>query len=68
MFKAMCPEKQQTSDNLIIVEIFDKRSFSGILRGFLSHLRSRVRIEVRPRKMTQPGCTKMEIPQLLLRV
>ena len=37
----MCPEEQQTSDNLIvkdyffIIEIFDKFSFSSILRGCL---------------------------------
>ena len=41
----MCPEEQQTSDNLIvkdyhrfIIEIFDKFSFSGILRGCLNRL------------------------------
>ena len=40
----MCPEEQQTIDNLIvkdyyfIIEIFDKFSFSYILRGCLSHL------------------------------
>ena len=44
MFTTMCPEEQETSDNLIvkdycsITEIFDKFSFSGILRGCLSHL------------------------------
>ena len=44
MFTAMCPKEQQTRDNLIvkdfcfIIEIFDKFSFSGILRGSLSHL------------------------------
>ena len=44
MFTAMCPEEQETSANLIvkdnsfIIEIFDKFSFSGILRGCLSHL------------------------------
>ena len=44
MFITMCPKEQQTSDNLIgkdncfITEIFDKFSFSGILRGCLSHL------------------------------
>ena len=44
MFTTICPEKQQTSDNLIvkdncfIMEIFDKFSFSGIFRGCLSHL------------------------------
>ena len=44
MFTTMCHEEQQTSDNLIvknccfITEIFDKFSFSGILRGYLSHL------------------------------
>ena len=44
MFTTMCPEKQQTSDNLIvkdncfIIEIFDEFSFSGILRGCLSPL------------------------------
>ena len=36
--------------------------------GVLSGLRSRARIEVRPMKMTQPGCIKMAISQLLLRV
>ena len=44
VFTTMCPKEQQTSDNLIvkdycfIIEIFDKFSFSGILRGCLSHL------------------------------
>ena len=44
MFATMCPEEQQTSDNLIvkdncfIIEIFDKCSFSGIHRGCLSYL------------------------------
>ena len=44
MFTTMCPKEQQTSDNLIvedygfITEIFDKFSFSGILRGCLRHL------------------------------
>ena len=44
MFTTMCLKQQQTSDNLIvkdyclITEIFDKFSFSGILRGCLSHL------------------------------
>ena len=44
VFTTMCPKEQQTSDNMIvkdnyfIVEIFDKCSFSGILRGCLSHL------------------------------
>ena len=45
MFTTMCPKEQQTSDNLIvkdycfIIEIFDKFSFSSVLRGcFLSHL------------------------------
>ena len=39
MFTTMCPKEQQTSDNLIIkdynfiIEISDKFSFSGILRG-----------------------------------
>ena len=43
MFTTMCPEEQQTSDNLIvkdycfIIEIFDKFRLSGILRGCLSH-------------------------------
>ena len=43
MFITMCQKEQQTSDNLIgedncfIIEIFDF-SFSGILRGCLSHL------------------------------
>ena len=41
MFTTMCSKEQQTSDNLIvqdycfIIEIFDKFSFSGILRGCL---------------------------------
>ena len=41
MFTTMCPKEQQASDNLIvkencvITEIFDKCSFSGILRGCL---------------------------------
>ena len=40
----MGSEEQQISDNLIvkdycfIIEIFEKFSFSGILRGCLSHL------------------------------
>ena len=40
----MSPKEQKTSDDLIvkdycfIIEIFDKFSFSGILRGCLSHL------------------------------
>ena len=44
MFTTMFPKEQQTSDNLIvkgccfIIEIFDKFSFSGIVRGCLSHL------------------------------
>ena len=44
VFTAMCPKKQQTSDDLIvkdncfIIEISDKCSFSGILRGCVSHL------------------------------
>ena len=43
VFTTMCPKEQQTSDNLIvkdyyfIIEMFDKCSFSGILRGYLSH-------------------------------
>ena len=44
MFTTMCSEEQQTSDNPIVkdcclkIEIFDKFSFIGILRGCLSHL------------------------------
>ena len=44
MFRTTCNKEQQTRDNLIvkdycfIIEIFDKFSFSGILRGCLSHL------------------------------
>ena len=40
VFTTMCPEEQQISDNLIvkdyclIIEIFDKFSFSGILGDF----------------------------------
>ena len=43
VFTTMCPKEQQTSDNLIgkdycfIIEMFDKLSFSGILRGCLRH-------------------------------
>ena len=43
VFTTMCPKQHQTSDNLIvtdycfIIEIFDKFSFSGILRGCLRH-------------------------------
>ena len=42
-YTTMCPKEQQTSDNLIvkdycfIIEIFDKFSFSGTLRGCLRH-------------------------------
>ena len=45
MFTTMCPKEQQTSNNLIvkgycfITEIFDKFSFSGILRGCLSYFK-----------------------------
>ena len=44
VFTTICPKEQQTSDNLIvkdncfIIEIFNKFSFIGILRGCLSHL------------------------------
>ena len=44
VFTTMCPEEQQTTDNLIvkdncfIIEIFDKFIFSGILRRRLSRL------------------------------
>ena len=44
VFTTMCPQEQQTSDNLIvkdycfIIEIFYKFGFSGILRGCLNHL------------------------------
>ena len=44
MFTIMSPKEQKTSDNLIvkdncfIIEIFDKCSFSGILRGCFNHL------------------------------
>ena len=40
----MCPKEQQTNntligkDNCFIIELFDKFSFSGILRRCLSHL------------------------------
>ena len=43
LFTSICHEEQQTSDNLIvkdncfIIEIFDKFSFCGILRGCVSH-------------------------------
>ena len=44
VFTTKCPKEQETSDNLIvedycfIIEIFDKFSFSGILKRCLSHL------------------------------
>ena len=44
MLTTMYPKEQQTNDNLVvkdncfIIEIFDKFSFSGILRECLSHL------------------------------
>ena len=44
MITTMCPKEKQTSDNLIvkdncfIIEIFDKFSFSGVLRECLSLL------------------------------
>ena len=44
MFTTMCPTEQHASDSLIVkdkcfvTEIFDKFSFSGTLRGCLSHL------------------------------
>ena len=43
VFTTMCPEEQQTTDNLIVndyfvIQIFDKFSLNGILRGGLSHL------------------------------
>ena len=43
MFTTMCPKEQQTSDDLVVkdncfvIEIVDKCSFSGILRGCLNH-------------------------------
>ena len=43
VFTTMCPKEKQTSDNLIVkyycflIEIFDKFSFSGNLRGYLNH-------------------------------
>ena len=45
VFTTMCPKEQQTNDNLIvkdqcfIIEIFDKYRPSGILTGWLSHLK-----------------------------
>ena len=44
VFTTICDKEQQVSDNLIvkdncfIIEIFDQFSFSGIVRGCLSHL------------------------------
>ena len=44
VFTTMCSKEQHTSDNLIVkdycfnIELFDKFSFSGVLRGCLSHL------------------------------
>ena len=57
MFTAMCPEKQQTSDNLtvedycFIIEISGKFSFSGILRGCLSHLNEAWKESASPRHL-----------------
>ena len=51
MFTTMCPEEQQTSDNLIvkdncfIIKIFDKFSFSDIL-GDVSFKLSPERINI----------------------
>ena len=50
MFTTMCAKELQTCDNLIvkdnyfIIEKFDKFSFSGILRGCLSHLNETCRV------------------------
>ena len=44
VFTTICPKENQTNDNLIvkyycfIIELFDKFSFSGNLRGCLNHL------------------------------
>ena len=44
VFRTMCSKEQQTTDNLIvkdnclIIEIFDKCSFSGVFGGCLSRL------------------------------
>ena len=57
MFTTMCPDKQQTSDNLIvkhncfIIEIFDKFSFSGILKGCLSHVNEAQKEQASPRQL-----------------
>ena len=46
MFTTMCPKEQQTSDNPIvkdycfIIKIFDKFSFSCILRGMFNPIRT----------------------------
>ena len=53
----MKPKEQQTSDNLIvkdnsfIAKISDKFSFSGILRGCLSHLNEAQKEKASPRKL-----------------
>ena len=56
VFTTMCPEEQQISDNLIVkdyysvIEIFDKFSFSGILRGCLCHLNEAKKEQEAPRQ------------------
>ena len=56
VFTIMCPKEQQTSDdnlivkdNCFITEIFDKFSFSGILRECLSHLNEAWKEQSSPR-------------------
>ena len=57
MFTTMCPEEQQTGDNLIvkdycfIIETFDKFSISGTLRGCLSHLNEAQKEQASPRQL-----------------
>ena len=59
MFTTMClcPKEEQTSDNLIvkdnclIIEIFDKFSFSSVLRGCLSHLNEAWKEKASPRQL-----------------
>ena len=54
VFISMCSKKQQTSDDLIVkdnccvIEIFEIFSFSGILRGCLSHLNEAQKEQILP--------------------
>ena len=71
MFTIMCPKEQQTSDSLIvkdncfIIEIFNKFSFSGILRGCLSHLRSIAKAKICYAELKIPTLAKWLISPLV---